>query len=557
MGTAGCQPAVTPGSVRSYVLAMDAEGQSMDPDAPDAARPDATAQYAHQLKQIFAAMDQFHAKWESAHWKAVIEPPRRVLIFVHGGLNGAQDARQAAITDFQRMQAGQTGIYPIFVNWECGLWSSYGQHLFDERNGRVAARDDWFAHALWPLYLVADLGRAATRAPLVWINQITEDGQVVAADLAAIVRYRGDVSQAWRLNVRRGEALRTYETLRGRFEAHPDRALRVSLGGAEVTKGELAGLGAAYLITSPAKFGLSPLLDAGGKAAWDNMTRRTLMLYEGPDISNVRRRQGAQRSPLYHEPGALATFIQEFRDHVAEETRSGHRYEITLVGHSMGTMVLNEFLRRDQVVERQQRRGFRQIGVGPAATTVPATTTATTSAATASTTSMSASLPSYANIVYLAAACTVRDFQESVIPYLRDHPATNFYNLTLHPTADLRERNGLDIPPRGSLLVWIDDYFAEPRTPLDVTLGRFDNIIEASWVIPPELFPRVTLKAFDLRASDDCRDYSPQKHVHFRSQPYWDPTLWQVATPRVSPTAHERYPPARIQETGSAAPHGL
>src|SRR5205823_4077456 len=155
-----------------------------------------------------------------------------------------------------------------------------------------------------------------------------------------------------------------------------------------------------------------------------------------------------------HPPGA----VQRFADQLKEKIRTDHEhaYEITLVGHSMGTMVLNEFIRRNP------------------------------------------ELP-YRNIVYMGAACTVRDFANSVIPCMRANNKVRFYNLCLHPTAELRERYGdWEIPPRGSLLVWIDDMFSNPATPLDGTLGRWENIVASTYVIPAEMRNRVTLKAFDL-----------------------------------------------------------
>src|SRR5205807_7605742 len=105
------------------------------------------------------------------------------------------------------------------------------------------------------------------------------------------------------------------------------------------------------------------------------------------------------------------------------EDDAGH-YQITLVGHSMGAIVLNELVRRSTTE-----------GVH------------------------------YDNIVYMAAACSVRDFQRSVVPYMQRHTTTNFYNLCLHPVNEVRERHAADLVPRGSLLVWIDDMYSNPYTP--------------------------------------------------------------------------------------------
>jgi len=132
----------------------------------------------------------------------------------------------------------------------------------------------------------------------------------------------------------------------------------------------------------------------------------------------------------------------------------------------------------------------------------------------------------------------VRDFGRAVVPYLLQHRQTQFYNLMLHPLADLRERRrGYDLPPRGSLLVWLDSFLTDPQTPLDRTLGRWDNIIPATEMIPPNVRGQVTLKAFALAPYNDPippkgeSDYGPQEHGQFRGRPYWCKTFWASEDP--------------------------
>ena len=168
----------------------------------------------------------------------------------------------------------------------------------------------------------------------------------------------------------------------------------------------------------------------------------------------------------------------------------------------MGTIVLNEWLRRDLLESKHV---------------------------------------TYSNIVYMAGACSIRDFSRSVVPYLLQHQQTQFYNLMLHPLAELRERHrGYDLPPRGSLLVWLDSFLADPQTPLDRTLGRWDNIIPATEVIPESIRGQVTLKAFALAPYDDPSpptgqsDYGPQEHGQFRGRPYWCKEFWTSENPKVS-----------------------
>src|SRR4029077_12548648 len=103
-------------------------------------------------------------------------------------------------------------------------------------------------------------------------------------------------------------------------------------------------------------------------------------------------------------PGALELLMQR----LSAEQRKGKSYSITLVGHSMGAIVSNEMIKRHPEL-------------------------------------------SFDRIVYLAAACSVRDCQDSVVPYMlaqkaKNHPV-QFYNLSLHPIAEVSEALGGDPGP--------------------------------------------------------------------------------------------------------------
>ena len=60
----------------------------------------------------------------------------------------------------------------------------------------------------------------------------------------------------------------------------------------------------------------------------------------------------------------------------------------------------------------------------------------------------------YKNIVYMGAASSIRDFRMSVEPVLQSdsHPNLRFYNLSLHPYAEVYEINRGGLSPLGSLL---------------------------------------------------------------------------------------------------------
>ena len=175
------------------------------------------------------------------------------------------------------------------------------------------------------------------------------------------------------------------------------------------------------------------------------------------------------------------------------ERETGKHIEVTLIGHSMGTIVANWII-ADYGAQLQ---------------------------------------PS--NIVYLAAASPISDFERQVIPYLASAEGehTQFYNLTLHRLAEVRERNVhilpyVDLAPRGSLLVWIDNYLSNPESFLDRTLGRWDNVIVATHIFPKNTRDRVHIKAFGIRPWGEKNSVlNPEKHGEFTDGAFWRQDFWE------------------------------
>ena len=66
------------------------------------------------------------------------------------------------------------GYFPIFINWQSSLWSSYFDYLFNVRQGRPLEVKGWWMAAF---YLAADLLYSAARAPIVWSFLLWNDYQ--------------------------------------------------------------------------------------------------------------------------------------------------------------------------------------------------------------------------------------------------------------------------------------------------------------------------------------------------------------------------------------------
>lgn len=469
-----------------HVVAVDERGRSVYPAAWPKPHP-TTREYDHQLDGMMKAMDAWWTDYSARH---PVNEGRRVLIFVHGGLTPPESSltRSAART----AEIEEAGYFPIFIVWNPELWSSYREHLAYVRRGRYEEDSD----LLGPFYFLADLGRAITRTPVVWTFQADNDFKRIRAGASAI--YHSGVNRRWLDNPQFANAVAVTAALTTEYHEHAPSAIPTSLG---PVKGKALDpfLHNVWFFASvvPRMF-LTPSLDAGGMAAWDNMYRRASILFDGFTTSNLRLPSTQPATFIHPGPGAVVRLIEEL--HKKQEAEG---WKITLVGHSMGSIVLNELVRRcDQLHDGAHRTdGDERFRL------------------------------KFDNIVYLAAACSVRDFQRTVVPYMQHNPDTQFYNLSLHPVNEIRENSFYELAPRGSLLVWIDDMFSTARTPLDRTLGRWENIVETVYILPDDVRPRIHLKGFGAYVNVANVDQNPQEHGDFSGLRYWDPHFWEV-TPR-------------------------
>jgi pimeloyl-ACP methyl ester carboxylesterase len=453
LGLTGCRTVEAP---PQHVVLVDHEGRSLYLAGPKARKIESTNDFDQHLAAITNAI-------ATATNCLAPDGTRQIMIFVHGGLN-TYNQSLARVNEIGP-EIATNHYYPLFVNWDSGLMSSYWEHLFLVRQGQV--KHVW-GPVTFPLYFVADVGRALTRAPVVWYYQLT-------SDFTTTVHYESPI-RLWHSRTNR----------QARASSGDRRGLNLSIGSDERTWGSQCGYCTAYIVTLPFKLLTAPIIDAFGKSAWDNMSRRTQTMYRSPaeferpamtnEIRVARRRVGEPAQ------GAVSRLMQALDD-LAAANPSNH-YAITLIGHSMGTIVANEMVRTHP-----------NLG--------------------------------YSNIVYMGAACSVNDFAGAVIPCLEVNPNARFYNLTLHPIAEAREAQWacLDLTPRGSLLEWIDNFLANPRTVPERTLGKWDNAISTTALIPTNVAGRIRIKAFAVGPRDKFPD-NPMIHGDFSEEPFWQDEFW-------------------------------
>jgi len=394
---------------------------------------------------------------------------RKVLFYIHGGLNTQKSTLERARDLTPRIL--EAGYFPIFVNWQSSLPSSYLSHLLWVRQGRDW---DWWLSPLAPFYLGADIARGVVRSPMVSLAQIYND----ILSFPFLKPYHKEICTAKALEKEYREAGGSGNT------SNP--ALAISYGPDQRTKGEMAVSFGTYVLTLPFKWVLTPIaLDTFGTNSWEMMNRNARMLFYTED-------EFFSGSPRTDQSGGFYRFMKALKDIVDENPEE---WEITLVGHSMGTIVMNEIIRSFSL--------------------------------------------NFENIVYMAGAASVRDYQDTIFPYLKTHPQTQVYHLVLHPLAEIRDRWGdkyfwIDPPMRGSLLVWIDQFLSRPETSLDKTVGRYSNLMRAIHTTPgltgnaqssDDFRSQIHIKVFGV--GEKMKDLAPQRHGAFNDFDFWEEGFWK------------------------------
>ncbi|HYW10990.1 MAG TPA: hypothetical protein VE871_03510 [Longimicrobium sp.] len=403
--------------------------------------------------------------------------PRGVMIVVHGGMNGFAASRGFAEVAGDNIHAD--GYNPIFLNWRTNPFNSYYEHMMWTRRGHIV--DGPAAAINTPLNVVADLGRGVTRWPLNVTESFGDDQHTLGGDLSSLVSAE-------------------YDSVRAHYGERSQ--VRASLG-TYCTSGSSrrAAWIRAPLVPVRLAVGL-PLSETFGTSSWKNMVRRSRNVFRQPAESV--HEDSAYGGVYRPGRGGASVLMDSLQRLVRDDEAAGFDRRVTLIGHSMGAIVLNEVVRLYPSMK-------------------------------------------FDTIVYMAAAASTRDVYESVLPYLAAHKKTQFYNLTLHPNADAREHwvPWLPILPVGSLLEAIDDIYENPLTHVDRVFGKWTNAMETLHLIPDSVRGQVTIKGFGYN-DPNHEGYGvtrgdPGVHGDFNEVDlgFWKPEFW-MATPPPGPGRPDR-----------------
>jgi hypothetical protein len=447
--------------LRRHVVLIDGRGRPLDPATERRLdEPGASLGFQAHLDSLLGNIR-----------RQGTEGRRDVLLFVHGGLNTFDGSRERALRLGPAMEAA--GYQPLFLIWSSSLIVGLKDQLARSRNDvhTNPLLNALYLTAYWPAVVL----RGLARSPEVYTLQFREDFSTISS---TFLRTQTD-------------ARKVYGMLEARHAADPAHQIEVSWpldDGAGFER--KLGRGALYFRTLPLRLGTSPFVTDLGADAWHSMRARSQAVFRRPD--EFRYVPEDSLATLVYDGGGrggLTRYVNAFSAALDSARVQGRDYRFTLAGHSMGTIIISEILRRWP------------------------------------------ELP-YTRIIFLAAACTIREAEKGLIPALESNHDLQFYNLCLHPAAESREINYGDLPHRGTLLTWIDNFYSNKESFPDRTIGRWNNIALATSIFPDDVRGQVHLKAFGLgrnpRPEPDDRvlPYAPdlpgpQRHGDFGDYAFW------------------------------------
>ncbi len=419
---------------------------------------------------------------------------RQIVVYVHGGLNTRAGSLKQAISRTRKIKC--EGIYPIFVQWRSSASSTLYDSYTRIRDGEI--RTPWSAITA-PLYFVNSVVSSLGNAPVAWTKEISNAASSVA--LPGLIDF--DVGE--------------YRPLR-------KASLRDDLGSVQgdlnvkiLNPDAKADIGKAILWWSTAliKPFTTPFVYTIGKSAWDQMQRRvdTQIIRQdafldgkstfeatsslmGPNVVSWEGLPAdCAAAPDPERPsqaGATLKFLCRFQSWMFEQAEKD-QYQVTLVGHSMGAMIVNRALEY---------------------------------------------LPDFPvnNLVYMGSADTLASFLSRTVGFVRHkkqvHDITvNVYNLHLHPESEDRESTAFGIGPSGSLLVWIDGMFEQPDYILHRTAGRWTNMWQMIELLKNISEEDGTSDQFHFKIFDACPKRreectSPQRHGDLDERTFWRESYW-------------------------------
>ncbi len=370
---------------------------------------------------------------------------KRLMLFIHGGMNKYASSIGRLDRDINKILKERPEDYPLFISWPSEPLDSYGDSINNSYQGTWD--NDAYTYTA-PFKFATDVAEIGVRSLLsygkqgsLWLNSRCLS-EYWAQHTPYCPQYSNDTVPSQDLNP-------THDPCQDKSYL-PDKYHCVPSDADTAKNFDFTLSRFKNLIFIPLKLASIPVIDSLGNRDWNSQISRVRFAFHKPCQDDFWGKGSC-------EDGVIKVFFEKLNHALPSFNRAA---EITIIGHSMGTILASEI-----------------IGTFP-------------------------DLP-YRNIVFIGAAVSIREFQDTVFASLTrryrnadsdktfvcnkntvDSPAITasstkpfcFFNLSLHPYAEATEENLLGAAPSGSLLEWIDANFENPANITDRTLGRWGNI---------------------------------------------------------------------------------
>lgn len=446
----------------------------------------------------------------------------KLLVYIHGGLNKVTDSltnneplKSAITTDNEHW------YYPRFLVWPSDGLTNYSEHALNISGGRYTE------NVLRGLFggattLISDSLQAIVNIPRSWFTQAVnmKDHAWGLSDS----RYQGSsnaipspfgVSHAW---VQARENYCLYADMNSdetdcREGGYVDRAQDITTISDKFDDNQANIYWSSYernsrnplknpkivweRVSALSRLTVGSLTHSEvGAASWRNMKRRAANVTSPTVIFDSRIKE---RHPCSRNGQTCASGMQYFDELLSQINGSTDpgRYELTLIGHSMGAFILNSLISSnlDNLVEHQIVK----------------------------------------DVVYMAAATTIQDTVQTIRNLYHAYEARGIdfaewpqvSNLMLNRVAEISELMFYGLVPSGSLLVWVDEVYERPSHPTERTVGSEVNVYAALPYIERQLGSYYTNK-ITFKAFDRTRGSQPAKHGDFNDGKFWHPEFWRL-----------------------------
>ncbi len=304
--------------LHDHLLYIDENGTLLDPSV----RPNSGSMPENQaLKRKIEGDDEdeyVQSILDKYEAKKKLKKNLVLKVYIHGGLNTFNAARDAAVWQLQAaLQDEQEDIYPLFISWDSSLSSNYKDHLFHLRRGKKKGT----AIASSPYILAEDLLRSAARLP-VSANQVMGGRE-------RLQEFSYDVpEEVKRAETCKAEQKEISKLIKAGIKIHSNKKCLEP----ERTKTDR------IMQWNPIKLISAPLVDSFGTGAWGAMLRRADFILRKDEIDSKT---------------AVSKFFDEFqaRFHKKDtnaQQKGGRDYDglppVDIMGHSMGTIVANNII---------------------------------------------------------------------------------------------------------------------------------------------------------------------------------------------------------------------